>query len=507
MTGPRRELRLDLRGKDRFPTLVWTGPGGVTARVPADAPAAVPGAAVDAIHLAGERLAHLPESRRRQALRRCRRLLVPGGCLDVATGGNDHEYPHHELDVAAWDCGFEARVDHVAGRAVLTVPRHRSGETPTVSILIPAYKDAHFAAALDSALAQTWPRGEIVVGDDSPCDLVARVVEERRDRVSPGWELRRLTHDERIGGRANYLGLFAAARGDYVKYLNDDDLLAPDCVARMAAALRDHPSVTLVTSYRQLVDGNGVPLPDEAFNEPVLADDGIVDGRALATLVLSRMTNLIGEPTTVMFRRADLADSRPHVMSYAGRSARRNGDMSMWTTLLARGDAAWFAAPLSSFRQHGAQVQRSDVFLQEARQAWVELVQDARGTGLLAPRHAEGIAAPADLPRKDLDADAETERAEADFQAGDTGDAERRLRTILHRWPEHGRARSDLACLDWAAGRHETAVLGALVALVAGADATPVALNLGDMLASLGRHDEAAALARHLEASARPQPA
>ncbi len=390
------DLHLVVNGSDRFPTATWTDARGATAQTAADELCAAP-MTVGTVLLEGPRLAHVPEPQRRQILRHAHRLLKPGGRLCVSVGSRPDQYPRAYLEQAAWNCGFDAFVRFVAGRAMLTTPLRATTETPSVSILIPAYKPAHFGAALDSALAQTWPRGEIIVGDDSGADEIAALVAQRRDRVRDGWELRYLRHEPPLGGRGNYLRLFDEARGAYIKYLNDDDLLAPGCVERMAMVLGDHPGVTLVTSYRRLIDGDGNVLPDEAFNIPVLAHDGIIDGRALATHVLSRVTNLVGEPSTVMFRRADLADNRPHPMSYHDRSARRNGDMSMWTTLLARGDAAWFAAPLSSFRQHADQVQKSDVFLQEARLAWVELVQDARATGLLAPRYAKGVETSAPL--------------------------------------------------------------------------------------------------------------
>ncbi|MCP4573526.1 MAG: glycosyltransferase [bacterium] len=499
-----RTLELTLAGSDRFPTLVIAGTTGVTSRVDVDSAVAVPCAAVSAIRLAGPRLAQVAEAGRRQALRLGRRLLAPGGRLDVAVGPRAHQYPREELVRAAWNCGFEAYVEFVAGRGVLTVPRREDGPEPLVSILIPAYKDAHFAAALDSALAQSWPRGEIIVGDDSPGDRIAGIVASRRAQVPAGWELHLRPHAEPIGGRANYLDLFAAARGKYVKYLNDDDLLAPDCVARMAGILRDHPAVTLVTSYRRLIDGRGGALPDADFNRPVLADDGLLDGRALATLVLSRMTNLIGEPTTVMFRRADLADNLPHPMSYAGRSARRNGDMSMWTTLLSRGDAAWLAAPLSFFRQHDSQVQKSEVFLREARQAWVELVQDGRETGLVSARYGEVLDRPAGLPGTGSTTVAE---AESLYENGDPALADRLLRTILAGRPDHRRARADLACLDWAAGRHETAILGALLSLDPDRPDPTTTENLHHMLAARGRPEEAAALERAIGVVACAQPA
>lgn len=486
-------LTLVAGGSNNYPELVFAGCGGATARFTCDTPPSVPGQAVDSMSLEAAQLAHMPEARRRQLLRECRRLLKPGGRLWVEVGAGNDQYPRKALHQAAWSCGFEAWVRFAAGKALLSVPGPRPDEHPLVSILIPAFKDADFAETLDSALAQTWPRCEIIVGDDSPGDAIGEVVESRRSRLRPGHELRYIRHRENVGGRRNYLGLFAEARGAYIKFLNDDDVLARDCVARMALVLRDHPQVTLVTSYRRLMDSAGKSLPDEAFNQPVLDRDAIVDGRGLATLVLSKLTNLVGEPTTTMFRRADMADNDPHMMSYNRRSARRNGDMSMWTTLMSRGEVAWLAAPLSSFRQHAGQVQRSEHFLAEARLAWTELLQDARDTGLMSPRYADFVEDAAPLVNHD-EPETLTDRAEAHYAADERVASRHLLQTVLAVHPDHARARGDLACIDWETDRREDAVLGAMLAVTGGAPTATAVANLRDMLTAMGRKDEARAV-------------
>ena len=123
-----------------------------------------------------------------------------------------------------------------------------------VSILTPAYKPDFLADALRSALAQTHADFEHVICDDSPGDEVAAIV---RDVAGDDPRVRYVRNPGTLGGRANYLQCFDLARGEHIKFLNDDDLLAPDCLARMSAALDAYPAVTLVTSYRRLIDADG----------------------------------------------------------------------------------------------------------------------------------------------------------------------------------------------------------------------------------------------------------
>jgi hypothetical protein len=339
--------------------------------------------------LAAAELADLPEDQLHQVLRHCRQLVIPGGELLLQGTPLPAGLTTERLAAAAWLCGFTAHLRCDPQGCTLQRPARQSPTPALVSILIPAYKSRHFEAALASALAQTHPRCEVVVCDDSPDDRIAEIVVRLQGSGAHRHLVRYVRNRGNVGGRANYLQCFELARGEHIKYLNDDDLLAADCVAKMSARLSARPEVTLVTSYRRLIDEHGRRLPDQSFNRALLPRDGVIDGRVLATIVLAGLVNVVGEPTTTMFRRQDVQENQPHLMSFAGRSARKNGDLSIWTTLLARGDAFYCRRALSCFRQHDQQVQRDPAFLTEARLAWQELAQDASRTGLLSRAHLQ----------------------------------------------------------------------------------------------------------------------
>jgi glycosyltransferase involved in cell wall biosynthesis len=262
-----------------------------------------------------------------------------------------------------------------------------AGGRPSVSVLIPGYRTTFLRACLDSALNQSWTDMEIVVGDDCPTDALRSIVEEYAGRDP---RVRLLDFPGR-GGRANVLALFGAARGEYVKYLNDDDLLEPQCVERMLRCLDAFPGVKLVTSHRRLVDAEGKRIPDNATNRRLVSVDSIIEGRSLIEEMLARRINMVGEPTSVMFRKRDLAASRPDIMSFAGRRAASNGDVSMWVTLLTGGDAIYLATTLSSFRQHDDQRQREPGFEALGRRGWKQLCADARKEGLLPDLAPAGL--------------------------------------------------------------------------------------------------------------------
>ena len=97
---------------------------------------------------------------------------------------------------------------------------------PLVSIIIPCHNAAPWLAeTLESALAQTWPEKEIILVDDGSTDgslEVARGYESRGVCV--------LRQANRGAAAARNAGL-AAARGDYLQFLDADDLLEPDKIA------------------------------------------------------------------------------------------------------------------------------------------------------------------------------------------------------------------------------------------------------------------------------------
>src|SRR3954464_11704907 len=98
-----------------------------------------------------------------------------------------------------------------------------------VSILVPAYNERYFAQALSSALSQVYPDFEIVVCDDSP----GTAIEECAGAAgSP--RVRFLRNSQRLGFAGNFTACLAHARGDLVKFLNDDDRLDPGCLGTLA---------------------------------------------------------------------------------------------------------------------------------------------------------------------------------------------------------------------------------------------------------------------------------
>lgn len=116
---------------------------------------------------------------------------------------------------------------------------------PLVSILIPAHNAARWIeATLDSALSQTHPAVEIVVVDDGSRDdtlAIARACAALHpDRVH-------VATQANAGASAARNHALRLARGQFIQYLDADDLLADDKIALQLAALADQPALSLAS--------------------------------------------------------------------------------------------------------------------------------------------------------------------------------------------------------------------------------------------------------------------
>jgi glycosyltransferase involved in cell wall biosynthesis len=249
---------------------------------------------------------------------------------------------------------------------------------PLVSILIPAYRPRFFGEALASARAQRHPALEIVVGDDSPGDDIARAVAAADDS-----RIRYERHEPALGFAGNFTRLFELARGAFVKFLNDDDVLHPDCVPRLLAPMLERPGIVLATSRRTVIDAQGQALPGDTATLPLMPEDGPMEGRALGRFLLRLGVNRIGEPSTVLLRRDAVEVEGDSIFRWGDDDYECLADLSLWLRLLRRGDAWWIAQPLSAYRYHEAQQQRTaGTAAKCVIERWL-VVQEGRRAGFL----------------------------------------------------------------------------------------------------------------------------
>lgn len=255
---------------------------------------------------------------------------------------------------------------------------------PLVSILVPTYNGERFLRpTLRSALEQSHRTVEVLVGDDGSTD---RTPELLATVAAADARVRVIRHEPNVGPLDNPRALLAEARGEYVKFLMHDDVLATDCVRYLVRGMQASPEATMAFSHRVLIDEDGRPVPGHEFAK--LADrPGLLDGRALGNHVLLNCANVIGEPTTVLFRRADVDPARLWMVD--GRSVDVLNDVQLWLALLARGPAYYTPQTLSRFRFHAGQNSHNPRYLGRGERDWSRLVDWGARNGFLAGPHQE----------------------------------------------------------------------------------------------------------------------
>jgi glycosyltransferase involved in cell wall biosynthesis len=102
---------------------------------------------------------------------------------------------------------------------------------PLVSILIPAYNaEPWIADTINSALRQRWPRKEIIVVDDGSTDQTLRVARQFASKTVS------IVTQENQGASAARNRALALSQGESIQWLDADDLLAPDKIAKQVEA-------------------------------------------------------------------------------------------------------------------------------------------------------------------------------------------------------------------------------------------------------------------------------
>ncbi len=109
-----------------------------------------------------------------------------------------------------------------------------------VSILIPCHNaERWIAAAIESALAQTWPSKEVIVVDDGSTDGSRAIIERFQDRIR--WET-----GPNQGGNTARNRLLELSRGEWLQYLDADDFLLPEKVSCQMEFLADQAEADVI---------------------------------------------------------------------------------------------------------------------------------------------------------------------------------------------------------------------------------------------------------------------
>lgn len=129
----------------------------------------------------------------------------------------------------------------------------------TVSVIIPVYNGSRYlAATLDSVLAQTHPLHEIIVIDDGSTDSSAEILQSYGDRLQV------VRQGNQGVAAARNVGL-ARATGEFITFIDQDDLWPADRTRILVDALRARPEAALAAGKVEFLYQRPEP-PDPTEN-------------------------------------------------------------------------------------------------------------------------------------------------------------------------------------------------------------------------------------------------
>ncbi len=163
---------------------------------------------------------------------------------------------------------------------------------PLVSVIIPTYnRAALLAECVASALAQDYPRLEVLVVDDGSIDDTRTVIAKIDDpRLSYHWQ-----PNAGAAAARNY-GL-RLAQGTLAAFLDSDDLFLPDKLSMQVAYLETHADVILVGTWYEELTATGARVITRAKPPP----------QQFSQALIEFMDCAIATPSVMVRREAALA--------------------------------------------------------------------------------------------------------------------------------------------------------------------------------------------------------
>jgi glycosyltransferase involved in cell wall biosynthesis len=126
---------------------------------------------------------------------------------------------------------------------------------PRLTLGLPVYNgERYLSASLDALLAQTFTDYELIISDNGSTDRTDEIA-RRYEAMDP--RVRYVHHVRNRGSSFNHNFVIEQARGEFFKWVSDDDLYAPDLLQRCIDALDSRPEIALAHAWTAFIDEAG----------------------------------------------------------------------------------------------------------------------------------------------------------------------------------------------------------------------------------------------------------
>ncbi len=271
---------------------------------------------------------------------------------------------------------------------------------PLVSVCIPTYNGReHLRECLDSVRAQTFKDFEVVICDDESLD---GTLDFARELAQGDERFRFIRNPRRFGLVGNWNNCVEMSKGDWIKFLFQDDLLKPNCLEMMVRVAMAQKA-QFVCCRRDFLFAPEVPQSVcEDYHITTQRIDAFYGGRSpmsaeqFARGVVARFRdNLVGEPPVTLLHRGVFEKCgwfNPNLIMAC--------DYEFWNRVGSVTGVVFIPAVLATFRVHGKSTSAENLARREFRMTlldWFILLHEvAYGEGRAAlrgrlPRKKAGI--------------------------------------------------------------------------------------------------------------------
>jgi glycosyltransferase involved in cell wall biosynthesis len=238
---------------------------------------------------------------------------------------------------------------------------------PKVSVIIPAYNAADYIeASLGSVLSQDYSNIEIIVIDDGSTDLTEELLTPYKEKI---------IYKKKINGglgSARNLG-HSIATGEYVAWLDADDIAAPNRISSQVEQMLRNPDLVLVSSdfsafgvrvapvtsyihqYYKLINAVGGLGTIYSDRSNIMISGKMCDfysGNILNNIVFGNFVH----PPTALFKISALLGLEP-----LREDVKSSVDWEFFTRLARQGSFGYISAPLLKYRLSETQISSTKV--------------------------------------------------------------------------------------------------------------------------------------------------
>ncbi len=179
---------------------------------------------------------------------------------------------------------------------------------PFISVCVPTYNGASYLReCLDSIVAQVFTDFEVLIVDDGSSDNTLEIAQEYASKDS---RFIIYKNEKNLGLVLNWNHCVELARGEWIKFLFQDDLLTPDCLSKMVVRAKE--GCVFVCCKRDfLIDADVDDKTRNFFTKECFSIDhffpgqSFISGTEICRLAVDELgDNFIGEPTCVMIKKS-----------------------------------------------------------------------------------------------------------------------------------------------------------------------------------------------------------